>query len=148
MKRLSDSLPMMLYRTLDSVMPNFRRIFAQFGLTEQQWRVLRALWENDSLPLLGLSKATRISSPSLVGVVDRLERDGLVVRERTATDRRIVKVRATAQGLGLEDQVTPLVDQAYAVLNQYLSESDWHNLYKGLDSLIQQHQPHKKEQKE
>jgi DNA-binding MarR family transcriptional regulator len=45
--QFTRSLPMMLYRTLDTVMPRFRSIFNEFGLTEQQWRVLRVLWETD-----------------------------------------------------------------------------------------------------
>ena len=41
MQDFSHSLPMMLYRALDAVMPRFRRIFTAAGLTEQQWRVLQ-----------------------------------------------------------------------------------------------------------
>jgi DNA-binding MarR family transcriptional regulator len=47
MEEFSRSLPMLLYRTLDAVMPRFRRIFNEFGLTEQQWRVLRVLWQHE-----------------------------------------------------------------------------------------------------
>ena len=71
MNDFQRSLPMMLYRTLDCVLPAFRQIYQEFGITEQQWRVLRVLWETDSQSLLALAEATLISSPSLVGIVDR-----------------------------------------------------------------------------
>lgn len=128
MKPFDRSLPMMLYRTLDAVMPAFRAIFAQFDLTEQQWRVLRALWERDARPLVALAQATLIQAPSLVGIVDRLQRNGLVERRRSDLDRRVVRVCLTAAGQALEAQVTPLVDAAYSDLEGMVSRDEWNTL--------------------
>jgi len=66
--QFTRSLPMMLYRTLDTVMPSFRKIFNDFGLTEQQWRVLRVLWEGDDITIRQLAEVTLIPAPSLVGI--------------------------------------------------------------------------------
>ena len=60
---------MRLYRALDAVMPAFRQVFSEFGLTEQQWRVLRVLWEQGAVPLSSLASATLIPAPSLVAGV-------------------------------------------------------------------------------
>ena len=114
MQDFSRSLPMMLYRTLDAVMPRFREIFKEFGLTEQQWRVLRVLWQCEQMPLRELAGLTLIPAPSLVGIVDRLADSGLVERRRSDTDRRNVYIRATADGRALESRVMPRVDAAYA----------------------------------
>ena len=124
MKPFETSLPMVLYHTLDVVMPPFRAIFARFGLTEQQWRVLRVLWEQDGKPLLALAGKTLIQAPSLVGVVDRLQRDGLVERRRSRQDRRVVRVCLTRRGQALKAQVTPLVDAAYSQLEGALSPGE------------------------
>ena len=107
MQDFSRSLPIMLHRTLDAVMPRFRQIFNEFGLTEQQWRVLRVLWEQESIALSELSELTLIPAPSLVGVVDRLTANGLVARRRSKTDRRSVLVYATDEGQTLERKVRP-----------------------------------------
>ncbi len=128
MKSFDRSLPMMLYRTLNAVMPAFRAIFAQFDLTEQQWRVLRVLWERDAKPLLELAQATLIQAPSLVGIVDRLQRNGLVERRRSDLDRRVVRVCLTAAGRALEAQVIPLVDAAYSDLEGLVSKDEWKSL--------------------
>ena len=129
MKPFETSLPMMLYRTLDAVMPPFRAIFARFGLTEQQWRVLRVLWERDATPLLALAEKTRIRAPSLVGVVDRLQRDGLVRRRRSRRrDRRVVRICLTGRGKALKTRVTPLVDEAYVRLESTVSPAEWAQL--------------------
>jgi homoprotocatechuate degradation regulator HpaR len=139
MNNFDRSLPMMLYRTLDAVMPTFRRIFAEYNLTEQQWRVLRVLWEKDSQPLLRLSHGTLISSPSLVGVVDRLTRDGLVERKRSTTDRRVVNVSLTPKGRGLEEQVSSRVNLAYSDLEDTLKPRDWQHMFQLLDTLVAKH---------
>lgn len=128
MKPFETSLPMVLYHTLDAVMPPFRAIFAGFGLTEQQWRVLRVLWEQDGRPLLALAERTLIQAPSLVGVVDRLQRNGLVERRRSRQDRRVVRICLTGRGRALKARVTPLVDAAYSRIEHSVTEAEWTDL--------------------
>ena len=135
MQDFSRSLPMVLYRTLDAVMPRFRQIFNEFGLTEQQWRVLRVLWEQGATTLLELSQLTLIPAPSLVGVVDRLTTSGLVARARSKKDRRNVFVNATDAGKQLEEKVRPRVDQAYADLSASINAARWDDLIAGLENI-------------
>ncbi len=135
MREFSRSLPMMLYRTLDVVMPRFRRIFSEFGLTEQQWRVLRVLWQHQQIPLSELADLTLIPAPSLVGVVDRLTKNGLADRRRSDADRRIVFVHATRRGQALESKVMPRVDKAYAELRSSVDAKSWSALMNGLEQI-------------
>jgi homoprotocatechuate degradation regulator HpaR len=135
MQDFSRSLPIMLYRTLDAVMPRFRQIFNEFGLTEQQWRVLRVLWEHESIAFSKLSGLTLIPAPSLVGVVDRLTSNGLVARRRSTVDRRNVFVYATDEGQKLESEVRPRVDRAYAELRASIDQDSWETLINGLEKI-------------
>ncbi|MCH7822542.1 MAG: MarR family transcriptional regulator [Proteobacteria bacterium] len=135
--QFSRSLPMMLHRTLDVVMPGFRKIFKEFGLTEQQWRVLRVLWERDEIALRELADLTLIPAPSLVGVVDRLKNMGLVARRRADSDRRIVFVYTTPAGRDIEPQVMPLVAGAYAELKQSIDTQTWEHLLAGLERICE-----------
>ncbi|MEQ8233143.1 MAG: MarR family transcriptional regulator [Gammaproteobacteria bacterium] len=135
MQVFSESLPMRLYRALNAVMPRFRAVFAEHGLTEPQWRVLRVLWEHEEVPFRALAAATLVPAPSLVGVVDRLQAAGLVTRRRPARDRRQALVRATAQGRALERAVTPAVEQVYAELRAALAPDIHAGLVAGLDAL-------------
>ena len=134
-EEFSRSLPMMLYRALDVVMPRFRRIFNEFGLTEQQWRVLRVLWEHDNIPFSALAETTLIPAPSLVGVIDRLGKGGLVGRRRSESDRRNVSVFATAKGKKLQAKVSPLVEAAYANLRGTIDKKEWEQILAGLERL-------------
>jgi len=134
-EQFTRSLPMMLYRSLDAVMPRFRKIFSDFGLTEQQWRVLRVLWERQDVTLNELSGIALIPAPSLVGVVDRLQGMGLVERRRSDADRRKVYVLATQKGGELEAKVMPQVASAYAALKQSVDAETWEQVLKGLQQI-------------
>ena len=135
MQEFRRSLPMMLYRTLDAVMPRFRQIFNEFGLTEQQWRVLRVLWQHEQIAFHELAGLTLIPAPSLVGVVDRLTKSGLAGRRRSETDRRNVFVYATGQGKALESKVRPRVDKAYQELRASIDDRTWNALITGLETI-------------
>ena len=49
MPRFLDSLPMILSRSLDRIMPVYRTLFQEHAITDQQWRVMRALWEQSAI---------------------------------------------------------------------------------------------------
>ena len=128
----SRSLPMMLYQALDALLPKFRRIFNEYGLTEQQWRILRVLWEHKKIALGKLSDLTLIPSPSLVGIVDRLEFSGFITRDRSKKDRRVVYVLATKKGREMEKKVMPRVLDTYNEIRESFEPDEWDQL---IDSL-------------
>ncbi len=136
-EQFTRSLPMMLNRSLDAVMPRFRKIFNDFGLTEQQWRVLRVLGEQQQITLNELSDLTLIPAPSLVGVVDRLQVTGLVGRRRSDTDRRKVYVLASKKGSELEARIRPQVASAYAALKQSIDVETWDRALEGLQQIAE-----------
>ena len=135
MQAFSESLPMRLYRALHAVMPRFRAIYSEHGLTEPQWRVLRVLWERGEIAFRDLAEATLVPAPSLVGVVDRLQAAHLVTRRRPPGDRRQALVRATARGRALERRVTPAVEAVHAELRAALDPATYAGLATGLDAL-------------
>ncbi len=128
----SRSLPMMLYQALDALLPKFRRIFNEYGLTEQQWRILRVLWEHKKIALGKLSDLTLIPSPSLVGIVDRLEFSEFISRDRSKKDRRVVYVSATKKGRDMEKKVMPRVLDTYNEIRESFEQDEWDQL---IDSL-------------
>src|SRR5260370_10719944 len=84
--------------------------FAHFGISGSQWGVLRNLHraEQEGLPglrLTDLSERLLIRPPSVTGVVDRLERAGLVARSGSPTDLRSKRVALTDKGRRLIERV-------------------------------------------
>lgn len=120
-------------------MPDFRAVFSEYGLTEQQWRVLRVLWEYESMPLLELATETLISAPSMVGIIDRLSKSALVKRVRSAEDRRVVFVQTTAKGRALRAQVSPRIDRIYKKLETSIDARLWKQMLLGMNQIIESH---------
>ena len=77
-------------------MSRFRPVLNKHGITEQQWRILRVLLDEDGLEPRQLCERCLISSPSIAGVLMRMEEAGLIKRERMEHDQRRVKVTVTA----------------------------------------------------
>lgn len=76
-----------------------RRLRREFGATLPQFDLLSQLYrEPEGLRLGELSKRTMVTNGNITGLVERLELDGLVLRERPADDRRVIVARLTDKG--------------------------------------------------
>jgi DNA-binding MarR family transcriptional regulator len=101
----------------------------------QQGRVLRVLWEHEQITLRELSDLTLITAPSLVGIVDRLQRADLVARRKSDLDRRQVFIAATQSGADLEAKVMPAIAAAYVRLKQSVDADAWERVLSGLEQI-------------
>ena len=126
-EELSNSLPMMLYKALDTIMPKFRIIFKEFGITEPQARVLRILWQHKKIALNELSSLSLITPPSLVGVIDRMGLNGFVERDNSNIDRRKIIVNLTKKGKTLESKILPKVEKVYTEIESSMTKKDLNN---------------------
>ena len=75
-----------------------RRLFEESGLTGPQLLVLREASRLSGAPISALARAVVLSQPTVSGIVDRLERRGMVRRSRGTGDRRTVMVAVTTEG--------------------------------------------------
>ena len=71
MREFSRSLPMSLLRAREAVMRHFRPSLRDHGLTEQQWRILRALTSVDAIEVTELARVAFLLGPSLSRILDR-----------------------------------------------------------------------------
>lgn len=90
-----------LWRAAHAVEGAANRHLADHGLTLSQFSVLEALYHLGPLGQRVLAQKILRSSGNLTLVIDNLERDGLVRRERGARDRRMVTVHLTERGQAL-----------------------------------------------
>ena len=83
---------------------------SQFGLTGPQLTVIKLLETFDNLSLSSLSERIRAQNSTVTGIIDRMEREDLVKRERSTADRRVVFIRLTDKGrkLASDIQVEPM----------------------------------------
>jgi len=67
----------------------------EIDINPAQGRIMFVLWQEDKLPIRELVRRTSLGKSTLTSMLDRLESAGLVVRQRSETDRRIIVVRRT-----------------------------------------------------
>ena len=85
-----------ILRTNDQFLNRFGRLFREYDLTHSQYNVLRILrGEGKPMPCLEIADRMIQVVPAMTGLLDRLEKQGLVVRERCTQDRRVVYVALT-----------------------------------------------------
>lgn len=135
LRDLSHSLPMALLRTREAVLGRFRAVLAEYDLTEQQWRVLRALDEQDGLEISLLAETCWISPPSMSGILKRLEARELVARTANAADGRSTLIGLTRGSKALIRQIKPRVLGVYADIGRVLGEEGLERLYALLEAL-------------
>ncbi|WP_437816939.1 MarR family winged helix-turn-helix transcriptional regulator [Sorangium sp. So ce1078] len=109
-----------------------------FGLTGPQLTILKLLESFQDLSLSTLSERIRAQNSTVTGIVDRMEREGLVRRERSKADRRVVHIRLSDKGarLAREIQVEPMEIFRGALLS--LSSTDLRDLLRILTKLQRQ----------
>jgi homoprotocatechuate degradation regulator HpaR len=118
MREFSRSLPMALLRAREAVMRRFRPSLRQHGLTEQQWRILRALAAIDAIEVTELARTAFLLGPSLSRILRDLEARRLIERKTAKSDLRRAVVSISERGLKLMEMVAPSSEAIYTEITQ------------------------------
>ncbi len=134
------NLPRLLLEAREAVMLHTRPSLRAHGLSDQQWRVLRVLGEHaherGGIETGRVASEAYLLGPSLTGVLTRMERNGLIERQRCAQDARRTVVRATAVGLAKVQALSQTIEAHYVWMEQHMGKAQLTSLYDLLDRLI------------
>lgn len=123
-----------LLRTNDQFQNRFGRLFREFGLTSSQYNVLRILrGEGQPMPCLEIADRMIQVVPAMTGLVDRLEKQGLVARQRCDRDRRVIYIRLTEKGSGVLSELDQPVLKLHRELIGHLTRSELRELSRLLE---------------
>jgi len=111
-------------RTADQLQIRFARLFRRFGLTPQQYNILRILrGEGRPLPILEIAARMITVVPGITGLIDRLEAASLVERKRCDQDRRVIYVAIALQAVEILAQIdAPLNELHKKILGHMTAE--------------------------
>ena len=118
MRDFSRSLPMSLLRAREAVMRQFRPSLREHGLTEQQWRILRALASIEAAEVTELARTAFLLGPSLSRILRDLEERNLIERKTAKADQRRSMVSISREGVKLMASVAPSSEAIYAEITQ------------------------------
>jgi homoprotocatechuate degradation regulator HpaR len=130
------NLPLLLLQAREQVIARFRPILNAHGITEQQWRIVRALIDTGPLEPREIVEKCRISSPSLAGVLSRMEELGYIRRKRLDHDQRRLRVSLTPRSRALAARMAPQIEATYGQIETMIGAQFSASLYRAIDELI------------
>ncbi len=135
LRDFQKNLPMALLRARESVMSHFRPILRDHNITEQQWRVVRALYGSDGIEATALAEKTMLLMPSLTRILKSLEEQELVKRFAVEGDNRRKRIRLAEKGRNLYDGMSPLSEAEYKAIESQIGKKKLAELYVLLDNI-------------
>lgn len=130
------NLPLLMLMARESVTSFFRPVFNEFKLTEQQWRITRALYEEGELMISQVADRTFIVGPSLSGILQRMVEAELLVKRLDPADTRRFYVSLTKAGRAKFEAMVPRIQEAYAVLEARIGKDELDELYEVMDRVL------------
>jgi MarR family transcriptional regulator, organic hydroperoxide resistance regulator len=100
--RLDRQICFLLYGASRAVVQLYQPLLAPLGLTYPQYLVLLVLWEEDGASVRRLCERLYLDSGTLTPLLSRMEAAGLIHRQRSTTDARVVDVQLTPAGRRLK----------------------------------------------
>jgi len=135
MRKFEDSLPLQLLKAREATMLFFRPLLHENSLTEQQWRVLRALYAYNEMESKELANRCCLLSPSLTGILKRLQQQGYVQRRKSEEDQRRTIISLTDKANELFQRLSPEVEASYKAFIECYSEKKLNELIEMLKEL-------------
>ena len=123
------SLPMELLRAREAAMSRFRPVLREYGLTEQQWRVIRVLSEHDGIDASEVAARSFLLAPSLTRILQFLEKENLVRRRLDSNDQRRSVLTLTQKGRKVFGSVGPDSERQYAEIEAAFGQERLERLY-------------------
>ncbi|MDG1970255.1 MAG: homoprotocatechuate degradation operon regulator HpaR [Paracoccaceae bacterium] len=124
----SRSLPISLIRAREGVMAPIRKMLAETGITEQQWRVLRVLAEHGAMDASTLADRASLLFPSLTRIATTMRGKGLITQTRDENDRRRQMIAITDDGQKIIDDNTGKAAEIVVGFKAKLGEAQYEQL--------------------
>lgn len=124
-----------LYMAFKKMQIHFGIQAEQMGLDTAPLSALAKLWRQDGLTITELGDRMFLKASTITSLVDRMERDGLVRRERNEADRRVVKIYLTEKAMDLKKQYPSFADYLDDQIKSTFTPEEKETLIKLLNKL-------------
>ncbi|WP_321334639.1 homoprotocatechuate degradation operon regulator HpaR [Breoghania sp.] len=128
---------MQLMSAREEVMLRFRPYLHAHGLTDQQWRIIRALAEVEHREILDLSDVCGIHPASLSRILPKLDSAGIINRRPNKADQRRVIVTLAAKGRALYNRIAPESERLYNDITSDIGPDLVREAYDVLERMIE-----------
>ncbi|WP_036278306.1 MarR family transcriptional regulator [Microbacterium sp. CH12i] len=122
MLKLENQLCFALVTAARNVVAIYRPILEPLGLTHPQYLVMLALWERSPRTLSDLAADLALDPATASPLVKRLEKEGLIARNRSSEDERRLEIRLTNAGRALRERAVDVPRQVMAAVHMNIEQ--------------------------
>lgn len=122
--RVAEDIVLALRRIMRSMDIASRQLISKYGITTPQLLCLQHMLEQGPMTTGMLAEAVSLSPATVTGILDRMERRGLVTRERRPEDKRRVLVAITDAGRGAAEAAPSYLAERLTHALEHLPEAD------------------------
>jgi DNA-binding MarR family transcriptional regulator len=115
-----------LRKIIQAISLHSRNLHRKYGLTGPQLVILSDIASHQPLSVTQLAKSINLSQATVTGILNRLEKKGLVVRERDKVDRRRVMIRITPKCHEILSKAPPALQETF--VEDYANLPEWEQL--------------------
>ena len=133
--QLEECVNYLLTTAQHSVFLKMTEKLSAFDLTPIQYAVLYCLWESGKKSPKEIAERLKLENSTVSGILERMEKKGLIVRSISKEDRRFIQVFVTEKGASLEKDVLKAVEEVNDEVMSGFSEEDAEKLKEHLRAL-------------
>lgn len=122
--QLEECVNYLLTTAQHSVFLRMTEKLSVFDLTPVQYAVLYCLWEQDKKSPKEIAERLKLENSTISGILERMEKKGLIERSISKEDRRFIQVLLTKKGKSLEDDVLAAVEEVNNEVMSIFSEDE------------------------
>ncbi|UKK52191.1 MarR family transcriptional regulator [Prevotella sp. E13-17] len=136
--QLKNQICFRLYTAARLITQAYTPMFSTMGITYPQYLVLMVLWENDSQPVNDIARRLLLETNTVTPLLQRMEKQGLVIRQRGKEDKRQQIVSLTEKGRDMEEQAIRIIPTGMSEEMSMcpLKLEDYQRLAEELDAII------------
>ena len=122
-----DCIYYLISRVTLTVTASLKKEFVSAGVEQVKpayLGVLISLWREDGPKVVDLGRRAGLEPSTMTGLLDRMERDGLLVRAADPNDRRVQRIFLTDAGREVREPVRHVVEKTLATVFDGISDDD------------------------
>lgn len=136
--KLENQLCFPVYAASRLITREYQPLLDNLGITYPQYLVLMVLWEKDGIPVNDIAKKLILNTNTITPLLKRMEKQGMIKRERSGNDERKVIIHLTEEGEKLQDKARKVPEQlTKKLLDGPLGLNELVKLKENLDSIIE-----------
>lgn len=135
--KLDNQLCFRLYTAARLITLSYTPYFKRFNITYSQYLVLMLLWEKDNCIISEITERLHLETNTITPLLQRMEKQGLILRQKSEVDNRRRIVSLTSKGKRLEEQMKEIPNcLAREIVDNGMNVEELQNMIPLLDKFI------------